>query len=269
MAARYNDAASSIMGTDREFFSSKFLWNTYNKVGMSLIVLFDSFVSSSTWDATYEMCIDQGMSVEEAKMKADQNVRLSQTDSLSLSRSKAMRSDWARMLTPFSTYLMGMQSVARGKAIEKDKSGFISWVLFYVVGVPFFESLLKEVNLFGSDDDDDKEYIERVIKRWYNDIITTGGNSALPLFNVGGNAMLALASGMERGFAPDEEDDERIFKYGTYGSGVAALNYVSQAYQVLYNVPQGTKEAEIKALINFVGLGSMNAKKILKSILEE
>jgi hypothetical protein len=265
MANRYDNPMGSILGFDKKDIKRTKLGDVYQRAGMSIIALFDAVVSSAVWEGAYADGISQGLSEQEATLKADAAVRVSQTDSMAASRSQALQSPWARAITSFATYIMGMQSVVRANLAAGERFKAALFAVNYMVFATFFESMYREaVNV--DDEDDDKKYIERVRTRWYNDMVKTLGSSAIPAFGFGGSVSAALASGIEKAF--DVEDE--IFE--SYAPSSALHTYLSQMYYLAQNVPAalvGDEEAQAKAIVNSIGLVSSEGKKIAKEWLNQ
>lgn len=265
MANRYDNPMGSILGFDKKDIKRTKLGDVYQRAGMSIIALFDAVVASAVWEGAYADGISQGLSEQEATLKADAAVRVSQTDSMAASRSQALQSPWARAITSFATYIMGMQSVVRANLAAGERFKAALFAVNYMVFATFFESMYREaVNV--DDEDDDKKYIERVRTRWYNDMVKTLGSSAIPAFGFGGSVSAALASGIEKAF--DVEDE--IFE--SYAPSSALHTYLSQMYYLAQNVPAalvGDEEAQAKAIVNSIGLVSSEGKKIAKEWLNQ
>lgn len=265
MANRYDNPMDSILGFDKKDIKRTKIGNVYQSVGMSIIVYFDAIVASAVWEGAYADAISKGLSEQDAVLQADAAVRVSQTDSMSASRSQALQSPWARAITSFSTYIMGMQSVVRANLAAGERFKAALFAVNYMVFATFFESMYREaVNV--DDEDDDKKYIERVSTRWYNDMVKTLGSSAIPVFGLGGSVTAAFASGVEKAFDVDEE----IFE--SYAPSSALHTYLSQIYYLAQNTPAaiaGDEKAQEKAILNSVGLVSTGAKKIVKEWLNQ
>lgn len=265
MANRYDNPMGSILGFDKKDIKRTKLGDVYQRAGMSIIALFDAVVSSAVWEGAYADGISQGLSEQEATLKADAAVRVSQTDSMAASRSQALQSPWARAITSFATYIMGMQSVVRANLAAGERFKAALFAVNYMVFATFFESMYREA-VNADDEDDDKKYIERVRTRWYNDMVKTLGSSAIPAFGFGGSVSAALASGIEKAF--DVEDE--IFE--SYAPSSALHTYLSQMYYLAQNVPAalvGDEEAQAKAIVNSIGLVSSEGKKIAKEWLNQ
>ena len=191
MANRYDNPMGSILGFDKKDIKRTKIGNVYQAAGMSFICYFDAIVSSAVWEGAKAKALAQGKSLEEAKLEADAAVRISQTDSMAASRSQAMQSPWARMITSFSTYIMGMQSVVRGKLAAGERWKAAQFAVAYMVMSTFFESMYREA-AEGDDEDDDKKYIERVRARWYNDMVKHWGLQRCLSLDSGLHLLLAL-----------------------------------------------------------------------------
>ena len=265
MANRYDNPMDSILGFDKKDIKRTKIGNVYQGVGMSIIVYFDAIVASAVWEGAYADAISKGLSEQDAVLQADAAVRVSQTDSMSASRSQALQSPWARAITSFSTYIMGMQSVVRANLAAGERFKAALFAVNYMVFATFFESMYREA-VSVDDEDDDKKYIERVRTRWYNDMVKTLGSSAVPVFGLGGSVAAAFASGVEKAFDVDEE----IFE--SYAPSSALHTYLSQIYYLAQNAPAaiaGDEKAQEKAILNSVGLVSTGAKKIVKEWLNQ
>lgn len=265
MANRYDNPMGSILGFDKKDIKRTKLGDVYQRAGMSIIALFDAVVASAVWEGAHADGISQGLSEQEAILKADAAVRVSQTDSMAASRSQALQSPWARAITSFATYIMGMQSVVRANLAAGERFKAALFAVNYMVFATFFESMYREA-VSADDEDDDKKYIERVRTRWYNDMVKTLGSSAIPAFGFGGSVSAALASGIEKAF--DVEDE--IFE--SYAPSSALHTYLSQMYYLAQNIPAalvGDEEAQAKAIVNSIGLVSSEGKKIAKEWLNQ
>lgn len=266
MKSRYANPVSSLMGLEaKDLTSVPWLRNAYQKVGMFFITYCDAIVSNATWDAAYVKAVEaQGMSHEEAVLAADAAVRLSQSDSMALSRSQALQSNWARLLTSFSTYIMGMQSLVRGKIAANEKAQAAIIGIGYIVVSTAFEAMLKEPI---EDDDDDKKWIERVERNWYNQFIGTLGSTVVPALGIGQKLAQSISFGVEK--AVWDSDDPWT---ETYRPTVSALDYMAQGFTLIQNLPSaiaGDEDAQMKALLNSIGLFSQGGKRKVKEWMNE
>lgn len=266
MKSRYANPVSSLMGLEaKDLTSVPWLRNAYQKVGMFFITYCDAIVSNATWDAAYVKAVEaQGMSHEEAVLAADAAVRLSQSDSMALSRSQALQSNWARLLTSFSTYIMGMQSLVRGKIAANEKAQAAIIGIGYIVVSTAFEAMLKEP---FEDDEDDKKWIERVERNWYNQFIGTLGSTVVPALGIGQKLAQSISFGVEK--AVWDSDDPWT---ETYRPTVSALDYMAQGFTLIQNLPSaiaGDEDAQMKALLNSIGLFSQGGKRKVKEWMNE
>lgn len=268
MKARYSDPVKTLFGVSKTEMQISKTIGKFQKLAMSMIAYMDAVVSNATWEASYTMSKDNGLSEKEAIEKADQDVRLSQTDSLTVSRSRAMKTDWARIITPFSTYMMGMQSVVRGKIAEKDFYGAFTFALSFIAISTFFEAMLKEMPM-PWEPDDDENYIEKVIKRWYNDTVSTAGSTIYPIASIGSYGAEKLAQTVEKVLHPDEPTLIDLYGIGT----LSAISYYKQFPDAVgYGITglfNGDEDAQRKAIANFVGWFSAGGKRMVKDMMEE
>ena len=268
MQARYADPVKTLFGVSKAEMQISKAIGKFQKFAMSMISYMDAIVANTTWDASYRMALDDGLTEKEAAEKADQNVRLSQTDALSISRSRAMKSDWARIITPFSTYMMGMQSVVRGRIAENEYMGALAFFISYTVASTMVEAMMKEIPMPWEDEDDEK-YVERFLKRWYNDGISTGGSTLYPIAGLGSDFAKGFAWAVESIINPEEKPATDMWS----GGSVAALTYAKQYRDAMrygmVGIFNGDEDAQRKAIANFVGWFSSGGKKIVKDVLED
>ena len=239
----------------------------YQRVGMSMIQLVDGWVATITWNAAYARAKDNGLTDEEAKLEADSEVRITQSDAMQISRSAAMQEPWARAVTAFGTWTMGMRSQSMALTTSKKyRPELIAWTCSWVVVASFIEAFLKDLTEPADDGDEDKEMLERVMNSWYNKIVEAVGTQALPFAGLGSTAAKMIARGLE------PEDDEKIFKVFAGGS-VSALQYASRvaesAEKLIDYMQTGEEEQRDKFFITSSGLISNNLKKHLKKVLED
>lgn len=271
MKARYGNPISSMFGLEaKDISKTKWVREKYQKYAMVLISYVDAIIANATWDAAYLKATEsKGLSREEAILEADAAVRVSQSDSMALSRSKALQSNWARLLTPFSTYIMGMQSLVRGRIAENERLTAATVALGYIVVATLYEAVLKEaVDDIWEDDEDDDKFVERVFQTWYNQALGTFGNTIMPAMSIGGSVVSRLAYGFEEALWDD--DGEMVTK--VYAPTVSAMNYYSQALSIIQNsIPAvaGDDEAQVKVMLNSIGLLSQRTKKIVKEWMNE
>ena len=268
MKARYADPVKTLFGVSKAEMQISKAVGVFQKVAMSMITYMDAIVANATWDASYRMAIDDGLTQNQAREKADQNVRLSQTDALTISRSRAMKSDWARIITPFSTYMMGMQSVVRGRIAEKDYLGALSFFISYTVVSTMVEAMMKEIPM-PWDKDDDKDYLEKIKERWYNDAIGTLGSTLYPIAGLGQDFAKSFAWATEKILSPEEKPTIDMWA----GGSIAALSYAKQYPDAmrygLVGLFNGDEDAQRKAILNFVGWFSSGGKKLIKDVTED
>lgn len=268
MKARYADPTKTLFGVSKTEAHISQTVDKFQKFAMAGISYIDAIVANATWEASYRMARDNGLTHQEAIESADQNVRLSQTDALTISRSRAMKSDWARIITPFSTYMMGMQSVVRGRIAEKEFYGAFGFALSYIVGSTIFEAALKEIPM-PWEDEDEKDYVERILERWYNDAISTAGSTLYPIAGLGSDAAKSFAWATEKILFPDEQTV--IDMWG--GGSLAALSYAKQYPDAmrygLVGIFNGDEDAQRKAIANFVGWFSAGGKRMVKDMMED
>lgn len=266
MATRYTNPVSAMFGKSLTEYRLNKITSVWQKFAMFFITYFDSIVSLSTWDAAYNNAIAKGVEKEQAIMRADSAVRLSQTDGLQISRAKALQAPVMRMLTPFSTYMMGMQSVVRGKLAANKRFDAAAFAFTYIVAATFAESLFKELEDPSGDDDDDKKYLARAMQRWYNEMVRTAGSTIVPFAGIGGSLADMMAAGIEKAAT----GEKTIFD--TYGVSTPALQYVSNLGLAGYHglaALGGDSEEAIKAMLYTTSLFSTQLKKELKKMVEE
>lgn len=280
MAARIGDPRSSLLGLSilesvrsqsAKTGAGKALQYVTGKAGqyaMWGIQYFDTIVANITWNGAYLKALDQGKSEAEARRTADSEVRVVQSDSLQISRSAAMQSQVARMFTAFATWIMAMQSQLRAKLGTKQYKDAGVWALTYMIASPAFEALLKEgwASMTGiGDDDDDKDFVEKVMNTWYNQIIDTVGTSGIPVASLGAYFTKGIAAGIELGIT-DEND---IFK--VYQANVPALQVAGRSVNAVKNgiaaALSGDEDLRDKALINAASVVSSEGGKIVKMLL--
>ena len=268
MKARYSDPVKTLFGVSKAEMQINKTLGKFQKLAMSWISYMDAVVANATWEASYRMALDNGMSEIEAIEKADQNVRLSQTDAMTVSRARAMKSDWARIITPFSTYMMGMQSVVRGRIAEKDFYGALSFAMAYVTISTMFEAMLKEIPM-PWEPEDDENYVEKVIKRWYNDTVSTAGTTLYPIAGIGSYTTESFAQAVEKLLNPDEPTLIDMYGMGS----LSALNYAKQfpdAFRYgMIGIFNGDEDAQRKAIANFVGWFNAGGKRMVKDLMED
>lgn len=271
MRSRYEDPVSTLFGTSLSEQVSleggrvKWAVKGAQKLLMAYITYFDAIVSNITWDAAYTNAIDSGLSEEEATLEADSAVRITQTDSMQATRATALNSPLARALTPFSSYIMGMQSQAFALWTGNDKVRAVEFALGYIVISTLVESLAKEAGEGG--DDDDEEFVERALHRWYNEVIGTVGSSAVPFANLGGVVSKKVAAGIEKGATGGNAIFEK------YGLSVPMIQYLDRFPTIAYNlaagVTSGDDEYFVKSMTSASGLVSRGFEKRLKEMLDD
>jgi hypothetical protein len=268
MQARYGNVAESILGMRREEFIHKL--DKVNAIALYPLTYGDAFASYTIWNASYAQSIDKGRTHEQAIADADSNVRLTQSDSMTASRAAAMKSQWARILTPFISYLMSMQTIVRGQLLIGDKVSAAQTAMMYIIFAPMVESMFKELRdsaLAGDDDDDmDDKFWERVGKRWMNDAATTLGGSIVPALGIGSAAATSLLAGID--YASDAEADV----YKRYQMSVPLIGYLDNVFRTLSYAPRLANsdlraEAAEKMLIGTAGLAGTTAKKAAKMLV--
>lgn len=268
MNARYSDPVKTLFGVSKTEAKISETMGKFQKVAMSLISYMDAIVANTTWEASYRMSLDNGLSEIEAREKADQDVRLSQTDALTVSRARAMKTDWARIITTFSTYMMGMQSVVRGRIAEKEFYGAATFAMAYITISTMFEAMLKEIPM-PWEPDDDENYLEKIKKRWYNDSVSTLGSTLYPIAGIGSYTTESFAQGLEKVINPDEPTLIDMYGMGS----LSALNYAKQypdAFRYgLIGIFNGDEDAQRKAVANFVGWFSAGGKRMVKDMMED
>lgn len=214
MAVRIGDPRSSLLGQSiidavRSQDASttfgkttQFLFTKVGNAAMWGIQQIDTVVANVTWNGAYLRALDKGMSETEARREADSVVRTVQSDSMQISRSEALQTPMARMFTSFATWIMAMQSQIRADLATRQFAHAAVWGAAYMFLSPIFESFLKEalrLDVLLGADDDDEEYIDRVLKTCYNEISSTVGTTIIPPASIGGAALTAILSGVEEG----------------------------------------------------------------------
>ena len=222
MNARYENPREAILGLKGS--AAKKL-SSFQQIAVMPLTWGDAMASHIVWNATYKQSIAKGRTEEQAIADADSAVRLTQADSMTASRAKFLQSEWARMFTPFMSYIMSMQSLVRGSLMSREY-GQAAWVaLCYMAFAPLFESMAKEA--IPTPDDEDKEFWERVSKRYAADTVSTIGTSIFPVANFGGNLLTAIGAGI------DKAADGELDYYKTYQMSAPILSYLDNFNRVL------------------------------------
>ena len=238
---------------------SKFLLGKAGNLAMIGIQYVDTFVANVTWNGAYLKALDSGKSELEARREADSIVRTVQSDSLQVSRATSMQSSLARVFTAFATWIMAMQSGLRARLATKQYTDAVIWASMYMVLSPIFESFLKEATKIGGDDDDE-EYLDRVLKGCYNEIASTFGTSIFPVAGLGGALSTGIFSGIEEGITGEKE----IFEVRQ--SNTPALQTAYRAINTARYTLAGNFE---KAATYGASTVSTEAGKIVKYLLAE
>lgn len=240
--------------------------SAYQRIGMSMIQLVDGWVATINWNGAYQRALDNGLSDEEARLEADSEVRITQSDAMQVSRSTAMQEPWARAVTAFGTWTMGMRSQTQALRSSKQyRPEMIAWTLSWVVAASFLEAFLKDITEPADDGDEDKEMLERITNSWYNKMVEAVGTQILPFAGLGSTGLKMVARGLE------SEEDEKIFKVFA-GGNVSALQYalrLAESTEKFIDYMQtGEEEQRDKFFITASGLISNNLKKHIKRTLE-
>ena len=282
MASRVANPFANKMGMDIEGATFKEMFDKYNRktalgkvgaalltayqrIGMSMIQLVDGWVATITWNGAFARAKDNGLSDEEAKLEADSIVRITQSDAMQISRSAAMQEPWARAVTAFGTWTMGMRSQTQALKTSKNyRMEYVAWTFSWVVVASLIEAYLKD--LTEPSDDDDKETLERIKKSWYNKIAEAVGTQMLPFGGVGSAATKTIARALE------PADDDQIFEVFA-GGNVSALQYAyrmaESTAKLIDYMQTGEEEQRNKFFIAASGLVSNNIKKHVKKALED
>lgn len=222
MNARYENPREAILGLKGS--AAKKL-SSFQQIAVMPLTWGDAMASHIVWNATYKQSIVKGRTEEQAIADADSAVRLTQSDSMTASRAKFLQSEWARMFTPFMSYIMSMQSLVRGSLMSREYWEAARVAACYMVLAPVFESMAKE--LTPDPDDEDKEFWERVSKRYAADTVSTIGTSIFPVANFGGHLLTAIGAGI------DKAADGEIDYYKTYQMSAPILSYLDNFNRVL------------------------------------
>lgn len=274
MASRYNDPVNTVFGLNAQDIKHTKIGEVYQVFGMRAIVFFDAIVASAAWDGAYAKALARGASERDAVLQADSAVRISQTDSMTASRSQAMQSPWARAINSFATYIMGMQSIVRAKLGAGDKLQAAQFAIIYMGLATILEtmfrdaseSVINEILGLEDDDEDDKKYVERIMSKWYNDVAKTLGTSVLPAFNLGGTLLTAGLAGVEK--ATQGEVDT----FEAFAPSSAVYSYLARMFNLAYNAPSaivGDEKALNNVIVNGLGLFTAGGAKIAKEYLNQ
>ena len=278
MAVRIGDPRSSLLGQSimdavraenantKLGKAAKFLASKVGNAAMWGIQQVDTAVANVTWNAAYLKALDEGLSEVEARREADSIVRTVQSDSMQISRSQGLQSQYARMFTAFATWIMAMQSQLRANIATRDYAKAAVWAATYMVLSPIFESFLKEATRIGGSDDD-KDYIERVLKTCYNEISSTIGTSVIPPASLGGAALTAILSGIEEGLTGEKEHFEvRQSNMPALQTAYRGLNAVRYG---IAGVAAGDEEKLGKAATYAASTVSTEVGRLVKYLLAE
>ena len=262
MQSRYEDVAKSILGVS----SKNLLGDNYAMLAMYPLTYGDAAASYTVWNAAYAEAIDKGRTDQQATADADSAVRLTQSDSMTASRANAMQSQWARIITPFLSYIMSMQSIVRGRIISGDKLKAAQTAFMYIILAPVFESMAKE--LIPDDDKEDQGYWERVSKRWLGDAAGTLGASIIPVAGIGSSAASGIVAGATKAIDPDSS----LVK--SYQMSIPMTQYLDNIRQILFASPQLLNDelrgkALQQVLLGTAGLSGNIPKKIVKRFLAD
>jgi hypothetical protein len=274
MASRYNDPVNTVFGLNAQDIKHTKIGEVYQVFGMRAIVFFDAIVASAAWDGAYAKALANGASERDAVLQADSAVRISQTDSMTASRSQAMQSPWARAINSFATYIMGMQSIVRAKLGAGDKLQAAQFAIIYMGLATILETMFRDASesvineMLGleDDDEDDKKYVERIMNKWYNDVAKTLGTSVLPAFNLGGTLLTAGLAGVEK--ATQGEVDT----FEAFAPSSAVYSYLARMFNLAYNAPSaivGDEKALNNVIVNGLGLFTAGGAKIAKEYLNQ
>lgn len=279
MAVRIGDPRSSLLGQSivdavraedantKLGKTAKFLMSKVGNAAMWGIQQIDTMVANVTWNGAYLKALDSGLSEIEARREADSIVRMVQSDSMQISRSQGLQSQYARMFTAFATWIMAMQSQLRASLATRQYGNAIVWAAAYMFLSPIFESFLKEATRIGGGDDDDKDYIERVIKTCYNEIFSTVGTSVIPPAQLGGAFLVGLLSGIEEGITGEREIFEtRQANVPALQTAYRAINAVRYAGAAAIS---GDEESLGKAATYAASTVSTEVGRLVKYLLAE
>lgn len=221
MNARYENPAESILGMKS---SSLNRLKSFQQIALMPLTWGDAMASYIVWDGKYNQSINEGRTDQQSRDDADAAVRMTQSDSMTASRAQFLQSEWSRMLTPFMSYIMSMQSLVRGSLMSRDYGEAARVAVCYIIFAPFFESIFKE--LMPDPDDEDKEFWERVAKRYVSDATSTLGTSIVPIANLGGSVLTGLAAGIDKG------TDGELDIYKSYQMSVPVVAYMDSFRQI-------------------------------------
>ena len=265
MKARYENLSESVMGWDRKMLVNGKFFDNWSAFAMYFLSYGDAVASLTVWNAAHDKAIMEGRTEEQAVSDADSAVRLTQSDSMIASRANGMQTQWARILSPFMSYIMSMQSLVRGKIISKDYFDAAYIAFMYIVVSPIIESMAKEVEFFPDDDDDDK-YWNRVVKRWASDATNTLGTSIVPLMGIGGAVTSGLASGIEKAMTGENQN------FKSFQMSTPMVAYFDNIRQIAVNSPrlfsdEQRGEAFEKMLVAGAAMIGNQPKKLAKKFL--
>ena len=274
MASRYNDPVNTVFGLNAQDIKHTKIGEVYQVFGMRAIVFFDAIVASAAWDGAYAKALARGASERDAVLEADSAVRISQTDSMTASRSQAMQSPWARAINSFATYIMGMQSIVRAKLGAGDKLQAAQFAIIYMGLATILETMFRDASesvineMLGleDEDEDDKKYVERIMNKWYNDVAKTLGTSVLPAFNLGGTLLTAGLAGVEK------TTQGEVDTFEAFAPSSAVYSYLARMFNLAYNAPSaivGDEKALNNVIVNGLGLFTAGGAKIAKEYLNQ
>lgn len=266
MKARYENISQSVMGWDRKMLLNGKFFDNWSAFAMYFLSYGDAVASLTVWNAAHDKAIMEGRTEEQAVADADSAVRLTQSDSMIASRANGMQTQWARILSPFMSYIMSMQSLVRGKIISKNYFDAAYIAFMYIVVSPIIESMAKEVEFFPDDDDDEDKYWDRVVKRWASDATNTLGTSIVPLMGIGGAVTSGLASGIEKAMTGENQN------FKSFQMSTPMITYFDNIRQIVANLPllatdEQRGQAFEKMLVAGAGLVGNEPKKLAKRFL--
>lgn len=268
MRARYENLSESILGWDRKMLMNGKFFDNWSQFAMYFLSYGDAAASLTVWNAAHDKAINAGRTEQQAIADADAAVRLTQSDSMIASRANGMQTQWSRILSPFMSYIMSMQSIVRGKIISKDYMDAAYIAFMYIVVSSAFESIVKEGLSVPDDDDKDQEFWDRVLARWASDAANTLGTSIVPLMGIGGSIASGAASGIEK-LLTGENQNFKSFQMST-----PMIQYFDNVRRIAMNSPllfsdEQRGEAMERMLLAGVGLIGNEPKKLAKRFLAE
>lgn len=192
MKGRFEHVQQTILGetdlidsTLTEMFSKvdKTMFSKIREASMWFLAYGDSVASNMVWQAQYNKSITEGKSPEVATQFADDMVRQTQGDFSSYAKPEWFKG-MLRLASPFMTYFINMGSNIFSISKTKNTGKLLGLCTAFIVFQPFLESMIREVfKGSGGDDDEDKDYFDRV---WDTYIVQSLGGLGNMIFPFGG-----------------------------------------------------------------------------------